>query len=377
MNLVTSPFGPLPTKIPWSSDSESELESDSGRSKNLRIDQEQNVLSNYKFAKQYDIAQDKLLDTNQSIFQDQVESVHTCFDKQALVQKRFHVRKIHKQRFYLVNGSFQYNFDSHNDKNNSNNNGNLFDEMTKHYRDLKTMSHPNIETFKCFETTTIFYQFCDYQPPGQSIFDYLIKMQDKFYNINCISQILWQISNALNECHSSNLKHLHLKPENILIFPQIHLNINDKRLNYDYEPNYNSVLGRESWKIGTKVKVFSQSNRKWYVGEIVHINTDDQGEWLTVMYVIDPVTSTTRLKQISRYCCDIVEYRDKDDDIKNDHNETRNGYNYLKVLITDMAFGELHSEAIKENIYFCLSDASFVAPELLTFNVESEQIMVG
>jgi len=50
----------------------------------------------------------------------------------------------------------------------------------------------------------------------------------------------------------------------------------------------------KEWNIGTKVQIYSISNKRWMDGEIVSVTKDDEGEWLHVKY-------GNRTKQVGRY----------------------------------------------------------------------------
>lgn len=51
---------------------------------------------------------------------------------------------------------------------------------------------------------------------------------------------------------------------------------------------------REQWEIGTKVQIYSVSNKRWIDGEIINIIEDDEGEWVEVKY-------GHQTKQVGRY----------------------------------------------------------------------------
>eukprot|EP01084_Bolivina_argentea_P267139 453378_1 len=44
-------------------------------------------------------------------------------------------------------------------------------------------------------------------------------------------------------------------------------------------------IKRLNWKVGSKCQIFSDSSKKWFIGAIIKIHNDNQGEWLTVQYI--------------------------------------------------------------------------------------------
>jgi len=52
---------------------------------------------------------------------------------------------------------------------------------------------------------------------------------------------------------------------------------------------------RNSWKLGSKVEIYSEGQRKWQKGEIMKIFTDNEGEWLVIKY------AGFRTKEIQRF----------------------------------------------------------------------------
>eukprot|EP01084_Bolivina_argentea_P051820 95296_1 len=54
---------------------------------------------------------------------------------------------------------------------------------------------------------------------------------------------------------------------------------------------------RKSWKVGSKVEVYSNSAKKWYEGDVTRIFFDTEGEWLEIQYAVG---KAMRLKQIPR-----------------------------------------------------------------------------
>jgi len=55
---------------------------------------------------------------------------------------------------------------------------------------------------------------------------------------------------------------------------------------------------RENWKIGDKVEIFSNSQNKWFDGEITDITNDEEGEWLEI-------TAGHITKEVDRYSSDV------------------------------------------------------------------------
>lgn len=60
---------------------------------------------------------------------------------------------------------------------------------------------------------------------------------------------------------------------------------------------------REIWDIGDYVQVYSSSFNGWFKGQITKITTDNEGEWLSVIY--EPNGQETRVKQLGRESLDI------------------------------------------------------------------------
>eukprot|EP01083_Nonionella_stella_P144333 450477_1 len=56
---------------------------------------------------------------------------------------------------------------------------------------------------------------------------------------------------------------------------------------------------RAGWKINSRCQIYSNSKKKWFLGEIVRITTDEQGEWLEVRY------NQYMSKQVQRYGSEI------------------------------------------------------------------------
>ena len=52
---------------------------------------------------------------------------------------------------------------------------------------------------------------------------------------------------------------------------------------------------RSAWRKGSRVEIYSESERKWIKGEIVRIYNDREGEWLVIRY------SAARTKEIQRF----------------------------------------------------------------------------
>ena len=52
---------------------------------------------------------------------------------------------------------------------------------------------------------------------------------------------------------------------------------------------------RAGWKTGTACQIYSTSKNKWFCGEITQIFTDEEGEWLEVIY------DKSMSKQVQRY----------------------------------------------------------------------------
>jgi len=64
---------------------------------------------------------------------------------------------------------------------------------------------------------------------------------------------------------------------------------------------------RASWKTGSPCQIYSNSKKKWFMGEVAQIFTDEEGEWLEVRY------DKSMSKQVQRYSSDI---RPHPDDLK-------------------------------------------------------------
>mmetsp|Transcript_20673 Transcript_20673/g.25539 ORF Transcript_20673/g.25539 Transcript_20673/m.25539 type:complete len:274 (-) Transcript_20673:48-869(-) len=61
----------------------------------------------------------------------------------------------------------------------------------------------------------------------------------------------------------------------------------------------NENLLRNEWKVGSFVEIYSYSKRKWFLGEIVTIFDDNEGEWLEIRY------NKSMSKEVQRYSSDI------------------------------------------------------------------------
>eukprot|EP01084_Bolivina_argentea_P182958 315781_1 len=55
-------------------------------------------------------------------------------------------------------------------------------------------------------------------------------------------------------------------------------------------------MNRAQWIIGSKCQVFSNTAKKWYMGGIVNITKDDEGEWLTVRYSVNHIRKNKQIQ---------------------------------------------------------------------------------
>lgn len=62
----------------------------------------------------------------------------------------------------------------------------------------------------------------------------------------------------------------------------------------------------EDWIVGSRVEIWSVTRQSWNNGVIKHITDDEEGEWLTVEYSINFLTTT---KQVKRYDTEVIRSR--------------------------------------------------------------------
>lgn len=62
---------------------------------------------------------------------------------------------------------------------------------------------------------------------------------------------------------------------------------------------------RESWIIGSPVEVHSLSQKRWIPAKVVSIDYDREGEWLRLLYVVNPNNNRKAEKQVKRFSADV------------------------------------------------------------------------
>merc|ERR1712156_868948 len=70
-----------------------------------------------------------------------------------------------------------------------------------------------------------------------------------------------------------------------------------------------TVVGaqRKDWVSGSQVQIYSHGQDQWFMGKIRAVQTDDQGEWLTVVYetTTDEGILVKHVKETQRYYEDV------------------------------------------------------------------------
>jgi len=68
---------------------------------------------------------------------------------------------------------------------------------------------------------------------------------------------------------------------------------------------------RTSWGKGDQVEIFSNTHQEWYLGEVVDIIKDDEGEWLNCVWA--RTNGEAMSKQVQRFSTDVRPVQDDDD----------------------------------------------------------------
>lgn len=90
-----------------------------------------------------------------------------------------------------------------------------FLDFKQEFELLKSLDHPNIvKAYECFEDNTYIHIVTEYIPGGQLI-DYIIQQQ--MVSESSSSEIMKQIFSGIGYCHSNNIIHRDLQPENLLL----------------------------------------------------------------------------------------------------------------------------------------------------------------
>merc|ERR1719334_752184 len=89
---------------------------------------------------------------------------------------------------------------------------------------------------------------------------------------------------------------------------------------------------RTSWGKGDQVEIFSNTHQEWYLGEVVDIIKDDEGEWLNCVWA--RTNGEAMSKQVQRFSTDVRPVQDDDDDADTASDE-----------VTDSAAGNARSSA--------------------------------
>ena len=90
-----------------------------------------------------------------------------------------------------------------------------FLDFKQEFELLKSLDHPNIvKAYECFEDTTYIHIVTEYIPGGQLI-DYIVQQQK--VSESSSSEIMKQIFSGIGFCHSNNIVHGDLQPENLLL----------------------------------------------------------------------------------------------------------------------------------------------------------------
>ena len=99
---------------------------------------------------------------------------------------------------------------------------------------------------------------------------------------------------------------LHAKLNKILVEPILkqYENDYDSLLRYLKEDNWismfkNKIAKRRTWRVASKVEIFSKRSDAWFPGVVIRIFRDEGGEWLEVAY------KQNFTKQIKRFDIDI------------------------------------------------------------------------
>lgn len=90
-----------------------------------------------------------------------------------------------------------------------------FSEFKHEFEVLKSLDHPNIvKVYECFEDSSYLHIVTEYIPGGQLI-DFIIKQ--KCLSESLATEIMRQIFSGIGYCHSHNIVHRDLQPENLLL----------------------------------------------------------------------------------------------------------------------------------------------------------------
>jgi len=73
----------------------------------------------------------------------------------------------------------------------------------------------------------------------------------------------------------------------------------------DYEIKITEDMIRLAWKVGSWVEVFSNTKRKWYLGQVVKNFLDTEGEWLDILYYQRERNRQGMKKEVQRFCKDV------------------------------------------------------------------------
>lgn len=60
---------------------------------------------------------------------------------------------------------------------------------------------------------------------------------------------------------------------------------------------------RQGWDKGDEVEIFSNTHQEWYLGEVVDIIKDDEGEWLNCVWA--RANGEAMSKQVQRFSTDV------------------------------------------------------------------------
>merc|ERR1719361_1880047 len=68
---------------------------------------------------------------------------------------------------------------------------------------------------------------------------------------------------------------------------------------------------RQSWDKKDEVEIFSNTHQEWYLGEVVDIIKDDEGEWLNCVWA--RTNGEAMSKQVQRFSTDVRPVQNNDD----------------------------------------------------------------
>eukprot|EP01084_Bolivina_argentea_P121348 215037_1 len=99
------------------------------------------------------------------------------------------------------------------------------------------------------------------------------------------------------------------------------------RYSQDIRPTANAF--KKTWKVGSKVEIYSKSENKWFKGVIIKIYMDNEDEWLRTKYNkhfvkeitrysdgIRPFNNSNTSKQISKWICNHCHHENKQQNTK-------------------------------------------------------------